>query len=73
MMRATILVGDDATVETAVHPCGRGTLTVWHHGGTVRVESLDPAMWERIAHAAQALSRDHVAALSPPPRREMIP
>lgn len=55
MMRATILIGDDATVETEVHGCGRGTLTVRHHGGTIRVESLDPTVWSRIAHAAQAV------------------
>ncbi len=72
-MRARLLVSDDMTVETGVDDAGLGWLRLAYRDHGVRVDSLDPAVWGRLAHAAAALERDHQAALSPPPHRAMVP
>lgn len=72
MIGVQVGMSDNSEVETAITGNATAHLIVTGHAGTVRLWSLDPAIWPRIAAAATALHVEHVAALSPP-RRGMIP
>ncbi len=70
-MRTRLMVNDDMVVETGATETGVGWLRITQRDHGVRLDSLDPIVWERIAHAAQALSHVHMAAVAPPPHRDM--
>ena len=68
MIQASIGLADHDEVETMVRGSAIGMLKIHSTAGSIRLWSMDPSVWARLAAACTALHATHMAALDPPKR-----